>query len=235
VGSTKSYNAIEHEAWLMKYNKNGDLVWMLPESWNILSGDDVFTDVFITDSAQYALAGYTTTFGNGGRDAAFYLMAEHNQFKCSHTDGSIGDEEASQVIQTSDKAFSLIGTTNQMGIGLTNVYCIKMGFNCSYNPTTEQVLSVAESNTNNENVAFGINPNISDGRYYLTIPDNYYQGNINILVTDLVGKIILTEKANPLNASHHMIDISGESSGLYFITVITNDHFLSRKVIKWSN
>jgi hypothetical protein len=231
VGSTMSYNAIEHDGWLMKFDKSSNFIWMLPESWNILPGDDLFKDVIITDSAQYALAGYTTSFGSGGRDAAFYLMGEHNQFKCSHTDGSIGDEEANQVIQTSDSAFALIGSTDYMGTGLANIYLIKMGLNCVYDLTTEHIIGIDSPDSTNSAKSISITPNISNGIYWINFPSTYLS-EYKIIIRDIQGRILFSDNVQNLHQQSFKVNITNIANGLYFITIFDKQKAITFKIIK---
>jgi hypothetical protein len=234
VGSTMSYNAVLHDGWLAKYDKNRNFVWMLPESWNIQLGEDVFNSVFITDSAQYAIAGYTTSFGNGGKDAAFYLMGEHNQFKCSHTDGSLGDEEAFDVIQTRDSAYAMIGNTNNMGNGIDNIYLVKMGLHCSYSNTTQNVTGIETLMVNEPIQEISVMPTVSTGKYTISLPNSSSSYDV-IRISDLQGRVVFTENITVAGDISYLADLTGMADGLYFITICGSKKSVSFKVIKSGN
>ena len=234
VGSTTSYNAIQHENWLMRFDKSKNFVWKIPEFWQILSGDDVFTDVIITDSAQYAISGYSTSIGNGGYDAVFYLMGEFPIFKCSHSDGSSGDEKAFQVIQTEDKAFAIIGNTNNMGISLSNIYLIKMGLDCSYSNTTQSIVGLNHQFSTSFIKSVSVSPTLSGGIFLISFPESLIT-NYKIVISDIQGRIILTDNIQNQQYQTYKVDLSSVTNGMYFITVIDEQSFNTIKVVKVGN
>ena len=233
VGSTMSYNAIEHEYWLMRFDKNNHLLWKMPEYWQITPGDDIFTNVCITDSAQYAISGYTSSFGAGGFDAAFYLMGEFPVYKCSHTDGSLGNEYAYQAIQTFDKAYAIIGNTDGIGNAISKIYFIKMGENCSYSNVTDNITDVSEFTNSKITRLFSVTPTISTGIYTLNFTEPI-TNDYKVIIYDVQGRIIPIDDLYKLTDSTFSITISNASDGLYFITLIGTEASQVFKVIKSS-
>ena len=78
-----------------------------------------------TNDEGYALAGYTNSFGAGGKD--FWLVKTDsvgNQL-WNKTYGGPGDEVAYSVIQTNDEGYALAGYTNSFGAGGKDFWLVK--------------------------------------------------------------------------------------------------------------
>ncbi|MDF2437668.1 MAG: hypothetical protein K0Q95_2044 [Bacteroidota bacterium] len=82
----------------------------------------------------------------------------------------------------------------------------------------------------NENILVGdlsVYPNPSTGVFNLKAGKTFTNSNVN--VTDLQGKIIISEKMNGTNSS---VDLSAFTSGMYFIQVTNEDKMINTKIIK---
>jgi hypothetical protein len=88
---------------------------------------------------------------------------------------------------------------------------------------TVSPLAVSMNELNSE---VAIWPNPTTGLCFLKL--NIFEGNNRIKITDITGKIILEINSA---SSVNQIDISGYSSGLYFLSV-ENEKYQVRKVIK---
>jgi hypothetical protein len=234
VGSTMSYDAVEHESWLMRYDKNGNYVWKLPEFWTIGPGDDVSYHVNIDDSARYLITGYTTGAGNGGKELSIAVMGDFVDFKCSLTAGSFADDAGYYASQTSDGGYIIIGEAEGLGIGIVNMYVLKFGNDCSFNPNIQHILGVDEQineNSNNKGKYY-ISPTCSDGIFYLHfgMDDNFEKAIID--VSDVMGRKILTDNIASESYGKYTIDLTKEASGLYIVTVTNETKRISIKLVK---
>lgn len=122
VGSTTSYGAGETDAWLVKTDSSGGV------QWNQTYGaraEDVAYSVVQTSDGGYALAGYTDSYGAGGYD--FWLVKTNSSggMMWNQTYGGAGDDEASNVIQTSDGGYALAGYTASLGAGIDDFWLVK--------------------------------------------------------------------------------------------------------------
>ncbi|HNX07084.1 MAG TPA: T9SS type A sorting domain-containing protein [Bacteroidales bacterium] len=232
VGSTMSYNAIQHENWLMRFDKNHQYWWRLPEFWDIGPGDDMAYDVFIDDSARYVLTGYTTGVGMGGREVLMLVMGDGDVFLCSLTDGSANDETGNQVIQTADGGYVIVGSTQGIGPCLSNIYLLKTGNNCYFTQTPEHILAINEHGTALSEKVMYITPSLSDGKYDLIIHEPLFSENIMIMVYDIMGRLIVSENVKKAAMQPFRIDISGAADGLYFIEVLNKQNRSTFKVVK---
>jgi hypothetical protein len=232
VGSTMSYNAIEHDEWLMRFNKFDSLIWMLPEFWNILPGDEMAYSVNIDDSSHYVICGYTSSFGSGGNDLYFLLMGENNSFIHSLSGGFTGDDVGCDALKTSDGGFIMIGNTDGFGLGISNIYVIKIANNYTFSPTTNQISAIEKFENETKDEIFDIFPSISNGEFFVKLKGNNFIGNYNIIVTDLLGKIILHQKVYLIEKPTILLDLSDNADGLYFVSVYNEKQFACQKVIK---
>ncbi|RLF26061.1 MAG: hypothetical protein DRN01_05545, partial [Thermoplasmata archaeon] len=106
TGSTTSYGAGESDVWLIKIDENGN------EQWNKTYGgksDDEGRSVVKTYDGGYALAGGTSSYGNGGEDFWLVKVDENGEEEWNSTFGSENEEYCNQIIQTSDNGFLLAG------------------------------------------------------------------------------------------------------------------------------
>lgn len=234
VGSTKSYNAIQHEIWLMRFDKNRNLNWKFPEFWDIGPADDVAYNINLTDSAHFIITGYTTNTGNGSKDLSLIIMRDNlnNNFKCSYKAGSLSDEVGYQAIQTADKGYVIVGYSEGLGIGLSSIYVIKIGNDCSNTTTIEHILDVEQPQPESKNGFFGISPTISNGKYNISFFDNNFSESVVITVVDIFGRIIFFDKTGNNFHGSYSVDISNQSDGLYFVTVSDSKNVSSFKVVK---
>ncbi len=234
VGSTMSYNAIQHENWLMRYDKNKNYMWKFPESWDIGAGDDVAYSVTVDDSSRFIITGYTTGAGNGGKELSVLVMGDIHSFKCSMTNGSAKDDEGNYAVQTTDQGYVVIGSSEGMGLGLSNIYMLKIAHNCSYSPSTQHVTAVNEAVSTEKNDAFTVSPTISNGHYTITFTDknSLQDRDVAVNISDIYGRMVLASNLHHADNASYFIDISDKADGIYFINVSGKTYMHSFKVLK---
>jgi hypothetical protein len=234
VGSTMSYNAIQHEQWLMRFDKYRNLLWKMPEFWDIGPADDVAYNVNVDDSLHFIISGYTTGAGNGGKELSVLIMRDNDNFVCSHTDGSTEDDIGYYSVQVKDGSYMIIGTTTGYANGITNIYVIKMANNCGYSPTTENITGIEQHQNNINDNGFEIYPTISEGTYHIRFAGSNLYETYHIIVSNLLGNEVFSTSVKNPDSGDYILNISGKAAGLYFITVYGGKQFFSRKVIKYS-
>ena len=207
----------------------------MPESWNIGWADDIAYSVTVDDSARYVLTGFTTGAGNGGKELSLLIMGEYNDFRCSLTNGSPQDDVGYYAVATKDGGYVIIGCSEGLGIGLTNIYVLKIGHDCSFIPVSQQITPVEEIKPNNPNAFCNIYPNLSDGKFNVTYNGKSNNRNYDISVIDLMGKTIFSDRANLMDSTPFLIDISDKACGVYFITISNNEQYSAFKVVKYNN
>jgi hypothetical protein len=126
AGSTKSFGAGGRDMWLVKTDANGY------EQWNRTfggSGGDVANSVIKTADGGFALAGYTESFGAGRHDMWLVKTDANGVFQWSQPYGGGSSEGASVLIQTTDGGFALVGWTESLRNGDTNMWLVKTDAN----------------------------------------------------------------------------------------------------------
>lgn len=88
--------------------------------------NDVLYSITRTGDGGYALAGFTSSEGNGGEDVYIVKVDEDGEEQWSATFGGRGDDEARCIINTEDGGYAISGQTNSFGEGENDVYLIKL-------------------------------------------------------------------------------------------------------------
>jgi outer membrane protein assembly factor BamB len=121
-GDTNSSGAGGWDVWLIKTGAAGNV------QWNKTYGgvlDEVSGGMCKTSDGGYAISGYTTSFGAGGRDAWLVRTGADGRAFWAKTYGGAGDDYALNVIQSSDRGYVLTGYTSSFGAGGQDAYIIK--------------------------------------------------------------------------------------------------------------
>ncbi|MEO8759812.1 MAG: T9SS type A sorting domain-containing protein [Bacteroidia bacterium] len=112
AGYSKSFGAINYNAYLVKTNANGDTLWT--KTYGGLSND--FTNsIQQTSDGGYILAGYTTTFVTGADSGNIYLIKTDGlgNLKWTKSFGAnTAISDGYSIAQTSDNGYIITGYTN---------------------------------------------------------------------------------------------------------------------------
>lgn len=126
VGYTSSFGNGSNDFYLILTDENGN---ELPNSGKTFGGSSADNALSIVErrNGGFAIAGSTYSFGNGSND--FYLILtdeDGNELPNSgKTFGTSDGEYGRSLIETSDGGFAIIGTTNFIGIGDSDIYFVK--------------------------------------------------------------------------------------------------------------
>lgn len=122
AGVTRSYGAGVTDFWLVKTDSNGN------HQWNRTYGgaglEYLFSAIRTSDNG-FALAGYTESYGQGG-DFWIVKTDSNGVLQWSETYGGRSWDEAHAIIQTSDGGYAIVGETDSIGAGLTDVWWVKI-------------------------------------------------------------------------------------------------------------
>jgi hypothetical protein len=122
IAGTAEPELYNHDFWLVKVDSSGNL------EWNKTYGGpdvDVATSVVETSDGGYALAGQTSSFGDGSFDFWLVKTDVSGNMQWDKTYGGIGLEQARSLIQTSDGGYALAGQTSSFGDGSDNFWLVK--------------------------------------------------------------------------------------------------------------
>lgn len=112
AGSTRSYGAGNSDFWLVKTDANGVTLWSRTYGGPALDG--AIWGQQTTDGG-YSLAGYTTSFGAGGRDFWVVKTNANGDSLWSRTFGGPLWDIGYDVIQTADSGYVIAGETQSFG------------------------------------------------------------------------------------------------------------------------
>jgi hypothetical protein len=232
VGSTMNFGAVQNEIWLMRLDSNMNLMWKLPEFWNVGPGNDVATHVDVNDSMQYVISGYTNGAGAGGNDYILCIMAEWNNFRYSATYGTLAEDLAYCAFQTSDKGYLIAGNSNEAGPGNMNLMVIKTIYNCHSDTSVIHTLNVNETNNTRNNSSIRMHPNPANDLLFLEPEDNGVHQSAVIRIYDATGLCVYQSSIQDLSSEKKIsISISNYAAGLYFVSVTTEDNLSVQKLI----
>jgi hypothetical protein len=122
VGRTGSFGAGGNDAWLVKTDSAGNILWNKTYGG---PGNEAGNAMVQTSDGGYALFIMTTSFGAGGQDAWLVKTDSAGNILWNKTYGGPGTETALYVIQTSDGGYALCGSETSFGAGVEDVYIIK--------------------------------------------------------------------------------------------------------------
>jgi hypothetical protein len=106
AGTTSSFGAGGSDFWLIKIDENGNM------EWNMTYGgteSDVAAALVCTADGGYALAGVTSSDGNGETDFWLVKVDSSGNVQWNRTFGGQTDDVATCVIQTSDGGYAVAG------------------------------------------------------------------------------------------------------------------------------
>ncbi len=121
AGYTRSFGAGIDDAWLIKTDENGNLVW--DKTFGGVNDDGAFAVQQTTDNG-YILAGYTAT-GVGVCDAWLIKTDADGNKVWDNTYGGVNNDVSRMVQQTGDGGFILAGSTDSYGAGGYDAWLIK--------------------------------------------------------------------------------------------------------------
>ena len=122
AGSTLSYGAGDYDAWLVKTDACGNILWNNTYGG---SGTDVGRSLILTVDGGYALLGYTQSFGAGYNDVWLVKTDANGVAQWNRTYGGVGHDWAFSVVQTIDSGFVVAGYTGSFGAGSADFWLVK--------------------------------------------------------------------------------------------------------------
>jgi uncharacterized delta-60 repeat protein len=122
TGHTASYAGGYADVYLIKTNSDGDLMW---EKTFGGSNEDRGYSVQQTSDGGYIIAGYTNSYGAGGRNVYFIKTNSDGDLMWEKTFGGSGFNQGNSVQQTSDGGYIIAGNRDLNGSGDYDVYLVK--------------------------------------------------------------------------------------------------------------
>jgi len=126
AGETYSFGAGGIDIFLIKTDANGNVSWAKTYGG---TGDDTARSVRQTSDGGYIVAGYTNSFGAGGRDIFLIKTDANGNVSWAKTYGGTGNDHAFSIQQTSDGGYIVAGETRSFGAGSWDVFLVKTDAN----------------------------------------------------------------------------------------------------------
>ena len=121
-GNTSSFGTGTDDVYLIKINSSGNLEWQQTFGDN---GFDVGYDVQQTSDGGYIICGQTSSFGTGTDDVYIIKTDINGNQIWYQTFGSLGDDKARSIKQTSDGGYIICGYSNSFSSTWHTPYLIK--------------------------------------------------------------------------------------------------------------
>jgi len=123
VGDTRSKGEGDNDAWIIKVDLNGNLLWERTVGGE---GFDMPTCIASSNDDGYLVGGFTFSFGNGKRDFWLFKVDNAGNVLWSSTVGRSEYEEAYSVLEVAENEFVMAGWTNSIGQGAYDYYVVKI-------------------------------------------------------------------------------------------------------------
>ncbi len=122
TGYTSSFGAGSQDLWIVKTNRDGDLVWSRPfGGWQ----DDCGMSVKEIAGGGFIVAGGTSSFGSGSSDLWLVKASANGDSVWARTFGGRGEEGGYSVQQTDDGGFVIGGVTSSFGAGGYDAWLVR--------------------------------------------------------------------------------------------------------------
>jgi len=126
AGWTFSFGNGRMDVYLIKIDKNGNKIWQKTYGGSGYNEADAITP---TKDGGYIVAGWTSSFGNGGGDVYLIKIDKNGNKIWQKTYGGSGIDIANAITPTKDGGYIVAGVTSSFGNGRMDVYLIKIDKN----------------------------------------------------------------------------------------------------------
>lgn len=226
TGVVDSSNNNSKDMLLAKLNMQGNFIWS-----HFYGGpnDEEAYAVVENFNQQFVVAGYTKSYGQGGRDLHVYYVDFAGWVITGPGSGGVYDEQANDVIVNDKNEFVFLGTTNTFGNGLTDFYFIKSDTFCVLDNVVLGGIIIGRNEvvnqTNNDVVIYPIpTKNVINIRV-----NNNTNNTLTFYLYTTTGVEVINEELN----NSKKINLSKLLKGIYIYQVKDNNRIIqSGKLIK---
>lgn len=207
TGYTLSYGSGGKDFWLLRLNENGDTLWS--KTYGGIQ-DDTGYEVQQTQDGGFIIAGYTTSFGNGG-NALVVKTDSLGNLQWQKDYGGYYFDQLFSVKETTGGNYIMAGHTASSGNGMQDVWVVKINqygdtlWTKTYGGTNDDQAEQAIITSTGNYVVVGNTKSFGNGlndAYFLHISDTstianiqqtvLEQYNFSIYPNPSTGKVILT-------------------------------------------
>ncbi|MEM1513058.1 MAG: hypothetical protein QXN15_10930 [Candidatus Jordarchaeales archaeon] len=123
AGSTETFGAGKRDVWVLKLDKDGDIVWQ--KAYGGKNNDEAHS-VAIDEDRNIIVAGSTGSFGAGGLDFWVLKLDENGNIVWQKAYGGKKNDEAHSVAIDEDRNIVVAGSTETFGAGKSDVWVLKL-------------------------------------------------------------------------------------------------------------
>ena len=122
AGYTNSFGAGGNDVFLIKINRNGDIIWSRTYGNSL---DETGLAIRQTIDGGFVVAGESSAIGSDSADVYIVKLDKDGIPEWASTFGGNGDDGSQSIQQTADKGYFISGYTNSFGQGDWDFYLIK--------------------------------------------------------------------------------------------------------------
>jgi len=123
VGETNSKGAGNNDAWVLKLDEEGNLLW--EKTYGGEKNDGVSSIVEVEDHS-YIICGYTWSKGNGKDDGWVFKIDQNGEVLWERTFGGNSSDKLFSIIQSKDSGYMIVGRTSSKGAGNNDAWVLKL-------------------------------------------------------------------------------------------------------------
>jgi hypothetical protein len=123
AGETDSYGSGRQDVWIIKTDRMGMKQWDRTFGGTL---DDGANSISKTQDGGYIIAGWTESYGKGGRDLWIVKIDSNGSREWSNVFGGPADESAKDIMQTTDGGYIVAGDAQPVGEGGKDFWLVKL-------------------------------------------------------------------------------------------------------------
>lgn len=222
AGSTRNYNVQNQDGIILKTDSIGNYLWK-----QLINGEENedLSDIVQDKNENFFFVGYTESYGYvGTQDFSISFRDKNGNFITGITYGGEKQDYANACINTNTGGYAIVGTTESMGPGISNILVIKMDSLLHTNSTNYiHVLDISEQEKND----IIIYPNPVSEYLFINISETNTLKNISIY--NITGNIIFQKEID--NYNNLSIGFKEIPEGVYIIRLQYKDRIITQKII----
>src|SRR5665648_412109 len=123
VGETNSKGAGNNDAWILKLDEEGNILW--DKTYGGEKNDGAFSIVEAEDHS-YIICGYTWSKGKGKDDGWVFKIDQNGKVLWERTFGDNSTDTLFSIIKSKDGDYVAVGRTNSKGPGNSDAWVLKL-------------------------------------------------------------------------------------------------------------
>lgn len=203
---------------LMNISSSGDILWNKSYGG---TDKDITKMIQPTTDGGYIVAAISRSFGWSNPDMWLLKINTSGDTLWTRHFGGAGHEHCTAARQTDDGGYIAIGHTRSFGV-IWKIMFVKLN-------DLGNIVDVSPLALNN--TTFNIYPNPARGKIHIDLSDARYS-QATFRISNSLGQILFSETIDPASGiKNKEINLENKNPGIYFITMQTNDHITTKKLV----